>query len=59
MCKNKPEHKWPRGFDSKLTTTYGSREIHTCNDCLAIKIVFYIFQKDGSYKEETHIVEPS
>lgn len=39
-------HSWPRApYDQRLLTSGGSREISTCNDCMATRIRFSIDQK--------------
>ena len=57
-CRNKDEHRWPRQFDSRLVRAGGAREIWTCNDCLATKIVFRIDQADGGVVWEAVIAQP-
>jgi hypothetical protein len=59
MCQNK-EHKFPRrGYEQRLTSSKGTREITTCNDCLATRIRFMIDQIDGLIKEKIVVVEPT
>lgn len=36
----------------------GTREIFTCNNCLAMKVVIKTLQKDLTYVESETIVEP-
>lgn len=56
-CK---EHMWPRsGPDSILVGGKGRREVTTCNNCLATKVVITHYNFDGSdHTKVDVVVEP-
>lgn len=57
-CKGKPEHRFPRLSDSRLSGGDGARTIFTCNDCMATRVVIEKWMPDGSTLTVDTIVEP-
>jgi hypothetical protein len=62
MCRNKPEHSWPQSQGLSAFYANGSISITYCNNCLAVKVVQTVDQKDGmgGWKKESKetLVEP-
>jgi hypothetical protein len=58
MCRDKPEHTWPRLQNYRLSSTQGVVEISVCNGCLATKSVFTIYLSDSEEATKTVIAEP-
>lgn len=52
------EHRFPRMYDSRLISGWGRREIWTCNDCLATKVIIETDQPDGSVSRVEQVIEP-
>lgn len=53
------KHFWPRQCDSRTSSGYGDREVWTCNNCLATKVIITTHQKDNTVDTVEQIVEPA
>lgn len=61
-CRNPktPDHRWQRAFDIRTSAHNGRRDEYSCNDCLAIKIVFSIWKGDEEIPATSEfVVEPA
>ena len=52
-------HRWPRLPDSRMVGHQGRREVWTCNNCLATKVVIETWQPDGSMRSAETVAEPA
>lgn len=52
------QHKWGRDKWSKTVTGWWVRDIWTCNNCMAMKVIITTLQEDGIDTVYEQVVEP-